>query len=193
MATELEELLGFLSSPLPQVKKAAVDIVRDLTGSQDGVQRIIQYSDIAVPALARLLGENKEVSVPAAEALVNLSENPRISAKMVEIGMGNIVMDMLYKKYCVIARLLVMILVNLTQLDAGITSLLQIGEEKVEGLYVMKLVRSFRTSSDEKALAKFCGVTLHSDTVACVSDDPFAHIGFILVNISKMEAGWRFC
>ncbi|RZC58645.1 hypothetical protein C5167_005951 [Papaver somniferum] len=170
MATELEELLGFLSSPLPQVKKAAVDIVRDLTGSQDGVQRIIQYSNIAAPSLARLLGENKEVSVPAAEALVNLSENPKISEKMDEIGMVNIVMDLLYKKDCVIKRLLVMILVNLTQLDAGITSLLQIGEEKVEGLYVMKLVRSFCTASDEK-------------------DDPFEHVGSILVNISKMQAG----
>ncbi|OVA09028.1 FAM203 N-terminal [Macleaya cordata] len=174
MATELEELVGFLSSPSPQLKKAAVDIVRGLTGSEEGLQSLAHHSKIVLPALARLLGEPKEVSEPAAEALVNLSQNSDISAKMVEIGMINTAMDMLYKQDSVIKRLLVMLLVNLTQLDAGITSLLQTGDEKLQGMYVMKLVRSFCTSSNEKR------------------DDPFEHVGSILVNISKMEAGRKF-
>ncbi|KAL5553827.1 hypothetical protein UlMin_041228 [Ulmus minor] len=171
MATELEELVGFLSSPSPQITKAAVDIVRGLTGSDDGLRSLANYDKILLPSLSRLLGANKEISHPAAEALVNLSQNSSLAAKMVEMEMIKSAMDILYKPDCSIGGLLVMLLVNLTQWDAGITSLLQTGDEKMQGLYVMKLVRSFCRSSGE------------------ASEDPFEHVGSILVNISKQEAG----
>ncbi|KAG5233315.1 protein HGH [Salix suchowensis] len=90
---------------------------------------------------------------------------------MVEMGMIKTAMDVLYKPDSSIARLLVMLLVNLTQLDSGIVSLLQIEDDKMQGLFVTKLVRSFCRSSDE------------------TRDDPFDHVGSILVNISKKEAG----
>lgn len=171
MANELEELLDFLCSPSPSVKKAAVDIVRGLTGSEDGLQSLSKYSKIALPSLARLLSENKEVSEPATEALVNLSQNSELAGKMVQMGMIKTAIDLLYKPDSSITRLLVMLLVNLTQLDYGISSLLQVEDEQIQGLYVMKLVRSFCQSSSE------------------ASDDPFEHVGSILVNISKKEAG----
>jgi hypothetical protein len=60
------------------------------------------------------------VSEPAAEALVNLSQNSDVAAKMVEIGMIKMAMEILYKPDSSITRLLVMLLVNLTQLDDGI-------------------------------------------------------------------------
>jgi hypothetical protein len=66
------------------------------------------------------------VSEPAAEALVNLSQNSDVAAKMVEIGMIKMAMEILYKPDSSITRLLVMLLVNLTQLDDGIASLLQV-------------------------------------------------------------------
>ncbi|KAJ8760843.1 hypothetical protein K2173_021881 [Erythroxylum novogranatense] len=173
MATELEELAGFLSSPSPPLKKAAVEIVRDLTGSEDGVLSLSKYANTVLPSLARLLGEKKEVSEPAAEALVNLSPNSSLAAEMVKMGMIKIVMDVLYKPDSIISHLLVMLLVNLTQLDDGISSLLQVEDEKVQGLFVMKLVRSFcRSSSDAE-------------------EDAFDHVGSILVNISQKESGRR--
>ncbi|KAI5679048.1 hypothetical protein M9H77_09998 [Catharanthus roseus] len=172
MATELEELLGFLSSPSPSLRKAAVDIVRDYTGSDDGLQSLGKYSTVVVPSLSRLLAEKKEVSEPAAQALVNLSQNADIANKMVEAGIIKTAMDILYKQDADITQLLVMLLVNLTQLDAGIESLLQSGDEKLLGLYVMKLVRSFCTSSDERK-----------------GGDPYEHVASVLVNISKKEVG----
>ncbi|CAI9756206.1 unnamed protein product [Fraxinus pennsylvanica] len=171
MATELEELLGFLSSPSPPIKKAAVDIVRDYTGSEDGLRSLGKYSNVVLPSLSGLLAEGKEVSEPAAEALVNLSQNSDLAGKMVEMDMVRKVMDNLYRKGCEVTGLLVMLLVNLTQLDAGIDSLLQHGDDKMHGLYVMKLVRSFCTSSIEE------------------KGDPFEHVASILVNISQKEAG----
>ena len=45
---------------------------------------------------------------------------------MVEMGMIKTAMDVLYKPETNINRLLITLLVNLTQLDAGIASLLQV-------------------------------------------------------------------
>ncbi|KAI4386374.1 hypothetical protein MLD38_004309 [Melastoma candidum] len=171
MATEMEELIEFLSSPSPPVKKAAVDIVTGLTGSEDGLKSLSMYAKTLVPSLARLLEESKEVSEPAGQALVNLSQNSDIAAKMVVMGMVKTSMDLLYKPESPITSLLVMLLVNLTQSDAGIADLLQAGDEKLSGLYVMKLVRSFCRSANDS------------------DEDPFEHVGSILVNISKNEAG----
>ncbi|KAF5183572.1 Hgh1-like protein [Thalictrum thalictroides] len=174
MATELEEVLQFLSSPSPQVKKAAVDIVRDLTGSENELKALAHYSETVLASLSRLLGEKKEISEPAAKALVNLSQKPDISKEMVEKGMTPIVMETLYRQDPDIIRLLVMLLVNLTQLEEGVMALLQTEIEKMQGLYVMKLVRSFCTSSSEKI------------------EDPFEHVGLILINITKVEKGRKY-
>ncbi|XP_055810083.1 uncharacterized protein LOC129880178 [Solanum dulcamara] len=171
MATELEELIGFLSSPSPPVKKIAVDIVRDYTGSEDGLESLGKYSNAVLPSLSRLLGEKKVVSEPAAQALVNLSQKPELAAKMVDMHMVRTSMETLFKQDCEITSLLIMLLVNLTQLDAGIDSLLQPADEKMHGLYVMKLVRSFCSSSYERKV------------------DPFEHVASVLVNISKKEQG----
>lgn len=43
------------------MKKAAVDILRDYTGSDDGLQSLGKYSSIVLPSLSRLLGENKVI------------------------------------------------------------------------------------------------------------------------------------
>ncbi|XP_020236768.1 protein HGH1 homolog isoform X2 [Cajanus cajan] len=173
MATEMEELVSFLSSPSPQITKAAVDIVRGLTGSVEGLQSLADYPNTLLPSLSRLLALPKEVGVSeaAAEALVNLSQNASLAEAMVRAGLVETAMDVLYKPQCGIGRLLVMLLVNLTQLDAGAASLLQTEDEKVRGLYVMKLVRSF------------CRTTHESN------DDAFEHVGSILVNISKQREG----
>ncbi|XP_020575616.1 protein HGH1 homolog [Phalaenopsis equestris] len=175
MADELEELLGFLSSPSPQVKKAALDIVRGLTGSDGGIETLASRSDIALPPLRRLLRDPPDVAAPAAETLINLSQNPNLSEKLVSLGAVNAAMEVIFKQRdndAKLHKLLVMLLVNLTQLDSGISSLLQVGDDKLEGLYFSKLVRLFCGSSS-------------SDT----TEDTYEHVASILVNVSKLEAG----
>lgn len=71
-------------------------------------------------------GVFQEVSEPAAVALVNLSQRSAVAAKMVDMGMINLAMDLLFKSEPNISRLLVMLLVNLTQLESGTASLLQV-------------------------------------------------------------------
>ncbi|KAG6738869.1 hypothetical protein POTOM_058492 [Populus tomentosa] len=76
---------------------------------------------------------------------------------MVEMGMIKTAMDVLYKPDSSVTRLLVMLLViNLTQLDTGIVSLLQIEDEKMQGLFVMKLKEAGRKMllNSERGLLK---------------------------------------
>ncbi|XP_057870206.2 uncharacterized protein LOC131076879 isoform X2 [Cryptomeria japonica] len=171
MATEVEELVGFLSSPSPQVKKAAVDIVQGLTGSEEGLKSLANYSDTLLASLLNLLGDKKEFVQPVLEALINLSQETALAGKMVDIGIIEREMEILGKVDPSIIQLLSMLLVNLTHLDSGVERLLQTGTEKLQGLYIAKLVRLFSTSSSEN------------------EEDPYGHIGSILMNISRMETG----
>lgn len=68
----------------------------------------------------------QDVAERAAEALVNLSQNSDLAGKMIDLGLIGEAMNLLYNVDSSISQLLVMLLVNLTQLDAGIASLLQV-------------------------------------------------------------------
>ncbi|KAJ0988559.1 hypothetical protein J5N97_006915 [Dioscorea zingiberensis] len=177
-ATELEELLGFLSSPSPNLKKAAIDIVRGLTGSDEGIASLAAAPrDLALQPLTALLRDpNPDLASPAADSLVNLSQNPSIAEGLVSLGTIPVAVDVIYKNGVDpgVASRLVMLLANLTQIDSGAAALLQIGNDKMEGLYVSKLVRSFCRSSSGEA-----------------KEDIFEHVALILVNISKLESGRR--
>ncbi|VAH00950.1 unnamed protein product [Triticum turgidum subsp. durum] len=169
MADELDELIDFLSNSSPQVRGAAADIVRGLTGDSDGLRSLAARADRALPALLRLLASvgGGGAGEAAADSLVNLSQDGDLAARLVVLGAVAAAMDVMVKRggeQPKLARSLVMLLVNLTQ----------VGDEKVQGLYVAKLVRSFcRSSCDSE------------------DEDIFEHIASILVNISKVEAGRR--
>uniref|UniRef100_A0A452XP80 Protein HGH1 homolog n=1 Tax=Aegilops tauschii subsp. strangulata TaxID=200361 RepID=A0A452XP80_AEGTS len=169
MADELDELIDFLSNSSPQVRGAAADIVRGLTGDSDGLRSLAARADRALPALLRLLASVGAggAGEAAADSLVNLSQDGDLAARLVVLGAVAAAMDVMVKRggeQPKLARSLVMLLVNLTQ----------VGDEKVQGLYVAKLVRSFcRSSCDSE------------------DEDIFEHIASILVNISKVEAGRR--
>ena len=113
----------------------------------------------------------------AADALINLSQNPLISEKLVSLGAASSCVDIIYRQRpgggLAISRRAVMLLVNITQVDSGVNALLQVGDKKMEGLYISKHVRYFYRSSSQETY----------------EEDAFEHIGSILVNISKSQAG----
>jgi hypothetical protein len=45
------------------VKKAAVEIVRDLTGSEDGLLSLSKYASAVLPSLSQLLKDKKVVNI----------------------------------------------------------------------------------------------------------------------------------
>ncbi|URE05437.1 hypothetical protein MUK42_09181 [Musa troglodytarum] len=165
-----------------QVKKAAVDIVRGLTGSDDGLGPLAARADIALPPLARLIRGAPELAAPAAEALINLSQDPAMAEKLIALGRSRQPWTFFTSTAIPIshASLLCSLPISprsIPALGPSFRSIsnqfILIGDDKIEGLYISKLVRSFCRSSpgDSKA------------------EDTFEHVASVLVNISKVEAG----
>ena len=103
-ANELQELVDFLKSPrqevgvcsiriqcaskrkvlhsrkyqqppcTEQVQKAAVDVVKGLTGSVDGLEQLMTQSKELFPALLRLVAGENDTAEAALNSLINLSQ-----------------------------------------------------------------------------------------------------------------------
>lgn len=82
---DLEDLAFFLKSPSPNLKKAAVEIVQGLSGTDDGVRRLSSHASALLPPLLALLSESEEISKPAAEALVNLSQDVAVVDHLIQV------------------------------------------------------------------------------------------------------------
>ncbi|CAI5945286.1 unnamed protein product [Closterium sp. NIES-64] len=176
---EVQELVGFLLSPRPEVQRMAVGIVAGLTGSDEGLSKLLPEADVIAAALLPLLSANKEISLPSAQALVNLSQHDVaakavIKARGVEtaggmavgrggagggggVGKGKN------------AGLMVMLLANLTQLDEGAEKLL---EPSGSVPLLASLTRRFAMSADREE----------------GQDDEYEHVATILVNATRLEA-----
>ncbi|ONK66359.1 uncharacterized protein A4U43_C06F6910 [Asparagus officinalis] len=97
-----------------------------MVGSDEGLRPLSSRSDRLLPPLSRLLRDPAELSAPAAEALINLSQDHGIAEELVSIGTVSTAMDVMYKVGDrKVVMLMVMLLANLTQLDSGARSLLQ--------------------------------------------------------------------
>ncbi|CAI5506362.1 unnamed protein product [Closterium sp. Naga37s-1] len=134
---EVQELVGFLLSPRPEVQRMAVGIVAGLTGSDEGLSKLLPEADVIAAALLPLLSANKEISLPSAQALVNLSQHDVaakavIKARGVEtaggmaVGRGGAAGGGGGGGKGKNAGLMVMLLANLTQLDEGAEKLLEV-------------------------------------------------------------------
>ncbi|GBG25184.1 Protein HGH1-like [Hondaea fermentalgiana] len=84
---QVEELVGFLRAPRPDVRKQAAETVLQLTGTDAGVVLLLSThgddKDV-LTLLARLVGDQEQIASPAAAALVNMSTNDRANAALVE-------------------------------------------------------------------------------------------------------------
>ncbi|CAI5959760.1 unnamed protein product [Closterium sp. NIES-64] len=176
---EVQELVGFLLSPRPEVQRMAVGIVAGLTGSDEGLGKLLPEADVIAAALLPLLSANKEISLPSAQALVNLSQHDVaakavIKARGVETAGGMAVGrggagggggGGKGKN----AGLMVMLLANLTQLDEGAEKLL---EPSGSVPLLASLTRRFATSADREE----------------GQEDEYEHVATILVNATRLEA-----
>ncbi|CAI5535710.1 unnamed protein product [Closterium sp. Naga37s-1] len=143
-------------SSLQKVQRMAVGIVAGLTGSDEGLSKLLPEADVIAAALLPLLSANKEISLPSAQALVNLSQHDVaakavIKARGVEtaggmaVGRGGAGGGGGGKGKN--AGLMVMLLANLTQLDEGAEKLL---EPSGSVPLLASLTRRFAMSADRE-------------------------------------------
>lgn len=101
--------------------------MRGLTGSNEGIQTLASHSSLALPPLSRLLQDSSpDISSASADALINLSQVSDLASKLVSLGIVGASMEVMHKR-TELSQKLVMLLVNLTQVEAGVSALLQVG------------------------------------------------------------------
>ena len=79
----------------------AVDILKGLTGSQEGLDRLHAKTSKLLPLLLRLTKDpSKETASGACTALVNLSQDSQIVRKLLALGVVDRVMDYIREGTC---------------------------------------------------------------------------------------------
>lgn len=171
---ELDELIEFLDDSRPQIKQHAAELVQGLTGSPEGIAKLAGRSAKLLPPLFRLVAAPEATSRAALVALVNLSQEPAVQQQLLALNAVGRCMDYVREKSCPGRNdLLVMLLANLTSLEAGAEALLQAGKGALEGLNVAMLLKLFLLP------------------VAPGEQDMYEHVATILPNVTRFAAGRR--
>eukprot|EP00955_Chlamydomonas_euryale_P096788 365032-Chlamydomonas_euryale.AAC.10 len=173
--------------PPPQVKLTALEILAGLSGTPDGIgalksrlDKLLVFAMRLVPVPAAAPGAS-EASAGALKVLVNLSQDDSAAARMVEQRAVARVMDYIREGACPHARLMCMLLSNLTAREPGCEQLLQLGQDRLQGLNVAVLLKKFVMS----------GINYGMGGGADGDEDPFEHVAAVLTNLTRLEAARR--
>ncbi|KAL4423726.1 hypothetical protein ABPG75_001027 [Micractinium tetrahymenae] len=152
-----------------QIAQHAAELVQGLTGSPEGVARLAGAVGTLLPPLLRLVPGPAATSRAALVAL-----EPAVQRRLLELNAVGRCMDYVREKACVGREdLLVMLLANLTALEAGAEALLQVGKGPLEGLHVAMLLKLFLAPVTPGAA------------------DTYEHVATILPNVTRFSAGRR--
>ena len=178
------ELVGFLASRRDDVRKTAAEHILALTGSHDGASALLQVKNsrgetgIAMTALARLLGDVTEVSIPATKALVNLTSHADSETLKRICGINSMWMALI--ELCVTPRAVkgrdvaLMVLANLTTCKEGAKRLIagRLNDPQNGVLDVLRIASAFFDASALKGRA-----------------DPHEHTASVLTNLTSTRKG----
>jgi hypothetical protein len=177
---DLEDLINFLAGSRKDVKQAALGIILGLTGSHEGIDRLKKKLDKLITFLLRLIPvqetdeASKKISEDTLSSLVNLSNDPEVMKRMLASKTIARVMDYIREGSTPHHKLLAMLLCNLTVDNEGCTHLLQLGQDKLEGLNMAILIKKFVNS----------GIMWEEG-----KDDPYEHIAAVLTNVTRLKQG----
>lgn len=105
----------------------ALDILKGLTGTPEGIDKLKSKSGTVLSNLLRLIvGNDDDTSKLALTCLVNLAQDPDTAAKLGSLNIVGRVMDYIREKTCPHFGLLVMLLANVTAIQAGSEQMLQV-------------------------------------------------------------------
>ncbi|GAX76264.1 hypothetical protein CEUSTIGMA_g3708.t1 [Chlamydomonas eustigma] len=178
--SELDELIDFLADKRPHILLAALDIIKGLSGSPDGINQLKSRIEKLLVFLLRLVpvpdpdSDKIKASESSLTCLVNLAQEPEVVIHMLEKRVIGRLMDYLRDGLCPHHRLMAMLISNLSMSDEGCKDLLQLGLEKLEGLNMAVLLKRFVVSGVDFVEGR---------------PDPFEHLAGVLVNVTRMPKG----
>ncbi|GLC41216.1 hypothetical protein PLESTB_001526000 [Pleodorina starrii] len=176
MASELEELIGFLDDSRNEVRAMSAEIVAGLTANAEGIEKLKALQRPLVVKLFRSVGLGGDPARKALVALVNLSQDPAVVEMLLDLNVVNRVMEFIRDGAVPHVDLLTSLLANVTISERGCKDLLQIGKGSMEGLHMAVLLKKFVVG----------GITL------CPGDaDPFEHVASVLTNVTRLPEARR--
>ena len=171
---DIDDVIAFLSHADVSIQLHALRLVQGLTVEQQVVHHLGGKASTLVPGLLQHVPKDKSLSRLALTSLVNISQEPRVLDRLLEIKMCNRAMDYLREKTCPgNEELLIMLLANITADERGAEQLLQIGQGAKEGLHLAFLLGYFL--SDERS--------------GEAQTDTFEHVASILPNATVFKEG----
>eukprot|EP01024_Parvocaulis_polyphysoides_P027486 TRINITY_DN2490_c0_g1_i2.p1 TRINITY_DN2490_c0_g1~~TRINITY_DN2490_c0_g1_i2.p1 ORF type:complete len:344 (-),score=55.60 TRINITY_DN2490_c0_g1_i2:55-1035(-) len=173
MEQQAQELIGFLNSNRKDVQWTAVDFIAGLTGSPEGLDVLRLHADDLLPPLFRVaVSQEKTAEKLAITSLVNLSQDQSVAQKMQSLNAVNLTMDLIRDSDDQQHHdLLVMLLSNLTVEEEGARKLLQLDNERLQGLNLQILLKFFMGEIQDK------------------QNDKYEHISNIFTNVTRIEEG----
>lgn len=168
---------GTYDSYYMQIRQYALDLVQGLTGSPEGLSLLAtQSNELVLPLLVAAGSGPATVSRSALISLVNLSQEPSIQSKLLDLNATSRCMDYLKEGVCSgHENLLVMLLANLTAAERGSEALLQLDKKGIEGLHVSTLIRKF----------------MDVRNATSSENDKYEHVATILPNVTRFACGRR--
>ncbi|KAJ2784842.1 Protein hgh1 [Coemansia javaensis] len=173
---QLDELIGFLSSPRPDVRQLAVTYLVGFSHpTSDGFERLVSQAGQVVKPLLVLCHEAPAVAKKAMDTLVNLSTELAVCRELANEDMLGMVVRMITSPGCYIADPACMLLSNLTKLDDVCIQLcaLRMGPtpgicdspmalDQLTDVFVMGMERKYNKNATFACLANvFSNITNH--------------------------------
>ena len=178
--SDLDDLVNFLAGGRMDVKQMALSIILGLTGSHEGIDRLKKKLEKLLVLLLRLIpiqgsdDASKKISEDTLSSLVNLSNDPEVMKKMIASKTIARVMDYIREGSTPHHKLIAMLLCNLTVDEEGATHLLQLGQDKLEGLNMAILIKKFVMT----------GVMWEEG-----KEDSYEHIAAVMTNVTRIKQG----
>ncbi|KAL6042028.1 DUF383 domain-containing protein [Balamuthia mandrillaris] len=186
----LKELVDFLADPKPEVRIIAIQHLVGYTGTPE--TRAQLKSTAIVRNLLRLTGDISAVATKAFSCLINLSQDKEMASEMLKRNVFARLVDGITDPENKLAELHAMLMTNLTRSEEGCKSLLQVGEEALEGYYFSKVIQALLSSSSPASSATTTTTKNEKEEQTDKSKpakDPFCWLGTVLMNVSQLPSG----
>ncbi|OQR93069.1 hypothetical protein ACHHYP_02939 [Achlya hypogyna] len=183
-STEMQELVGFLSSPRADLRQSAMQLALGLTATDAGVLSLIKAD--AVKALCRLVSDVNTIARDAIHALVNMTATHPVACETaLKFDIVNRLMNQLDSDFAH-KDLSMMLLANVTTTPDGAKALVaNDAKYKVREVILQKLTMLFLESEPEPE-----GIDLATGEPKW--DDDYQYIANVLANITQLEEGRDF-
>lgn len=191
--TSVEDLVGFLSHPRPELRKSASSLLINMTASDQGMHQLLQLQKLdVVQALCRVVSDMRPIAEDAIKALINLTAaNPAAAERALKFDLLNRVMTQIEDDDWRLKDYSMMLLANVTTTPEGARALMGYDGKTDDALLALR-ERKIRSLTSLFLESEPEPEGVDADTGDAKWDDEYQYVANILANISQLEQGRDF-